>query len=247
MPIGYWNDDEDAALQGLSAEAQVIYLRGIRRFADRRGMAGIARRINRKSLSEVCHYLPDRGSRRSEVLLTWNEVRARLAELERAGLLVPRGEMVFYLPFADEEPIRPNEERSMNARFERTLERSEKSAQSDDFIENKSYQQSDERTLDGVDERTTSPVTINNNNINTREKISVDQWVPSESVYLTLQFDHSVHEEFAKSQLIEFRLYWHGRGNRDDWDSLFIKRCIVQWNGYGSKWAWNNAERLLEN
>jgi len=98
--IGYWNDDEDAALQGLSLEAQVIYLRGIRRFSDKNGIAGIERRINRASLSEVCHFLPERRSPRGEVRLSWDQVRRRLDELERSGLIIRRDSLVFELPLS---------------------------------------------------------------------------------------------------------------------------------------------------
>lgn len=98
--IGYWNEEEDAALQGLSLEAQVIYLRGIRRFADKNGVAGIERRINRASLSEVCHYLPSRGSHKQESRPTWDAVRRRLQELEAAGLIIQKSNLVFELPLA---------------------------------------------------------------------------------------------------------------------------------------------------
>ena len=101
--IGYWNDEEDAALQGLSLEAQIIYLRGIRRFADKNGVAGIERRINRASLSEVCHFLPDRRSPRAESRPTWDSVKHRLAELERAGLIVRLENLVFQLPYASQD------------------------------------------------------------------------------------------------------------------------------------------------
>ncbi len=98
--IGFWNEEEDAALQGLSLEAQIIYLRGIRRFADRNGTAGIERRINRASLSEVCHFLPSRRSPRQESKPTWEQVRCRLAELENAGLIVQKQNLVFDLPLS---------------------------------------------------------------------------------------------------------------------------------------------------
>lgn len=101
--IGFWNDGEDAALQGLSLEAQIIYLRGIRRFANKSGIAGIERRINRNSLIEVCHFLPDRGSKAKEERLTWDQVRRRLDELERAGLILRRDKLVFELPLAVQE------------------------------------------------------------------------------------------------------------------------------------------------
>ena len=100
--IGFWNDDEDAALQGLSLEAQIIYLRGIRRFSDKNGVAGIDRRINRASLSEVCHFVPDIGSKKPATRPTWDQVKHRLAELERAGLIIRHENLVFDLPLAVE-------------------------------------------------------------------------------------------------------------------------------------------------
>lgn len=98
--IGFWNEDEDAALQGLSMEAQIIYLRGIRRFADKNGVAGIERRINRASLSEVCHFMPQRRSPRPESRPTWDQVRHRLNELESSGLIVQKPNLVFLCPLS---------------------------------------------------------------------------------------------------------------------------------------------------
>lgn len=98
--IGFWNDEEDAALQGLSAEAQVVYLRGIRRFADKNGISGLARRINWASLCECCHFVPDIGSKKKSVMPTRDTIKHRLGELERAGLIVRRENLVFELPLA---------------------------------------------------------------------------------------------------------------------------------------------------
>lgn len=98
--IGFWNDEEDAALQGLSLEAQIIYLRGIRRFADKNGVSGIERRINWASLCEACHFVPDVGSKKPASKPTRDMVKHRLSELERAGLIVRRENLVFELPLA---------------------------------------------------------------------------------------------------------------------------------------------------
>ena len=65
MPATSWNDEEDAALQGLSADAQLIYLRGIRRYMNyQTRIAGIERKINLLSLKEVIEFIPDQKSNR---------------------------------------------------------------------------------------------------------------------------------------------------------------------------------------
>lgn len=106
--IGHWNSEEDSALQGLSLEAQIIYLRGIRRFHEGDGWAGRKRRINRAALIEVCHFLPDAYSRKAETQPTWRQVDRRLDELERAGLIVRHPNLVFFLALAGTGSIRPN-------------------------------------------------------------------------------------------------------------------------------------------
>lgn len=39
--IGFWNDEEDAALQGLSPAAQIVYLRALSPAADSKGNVNI--------------------------------------------------------------------------------------------------------------------------------------------------------------------------------------------------------------
>ena len=106
--VGHWNSEEDAALQGLSLEAQIIYLRGIRRFHEGDGWAGRKKRINRAALVEVCHFLPDAYSRKAEAQPTWRQVERRLDELQRAGLIVRHPNLVFFLALAGTGLIRPN-------------------------------------------------------------------------------------------------------------------------------------------
>jgi len=107
--ITAWNDAEDAALQGLTCAAQVLYLRGLRRYMDyRTGVAGIARRIDEACLRETIAFEPDRGSsagRRNDI--TRQFIRSRLDELRRVGLIADvasepgRRGYVFRLVFAD--------------------------------------------------------------------------------------------------------------------------------------------------
>ena len=113
-----WNGAEDEALQGLTPEAQVIYLRGFRRYMDyQTGVAGgRARKLSYRALAEVIAVDPDWGSHRKRAdTPTLGRVRARVAELERAGLVVnhessrSRG-LVFKLPLADAGSVRPEKE-----------------------------------------------------------------------------------------------------------------------------------------
>lgn len=80
-------DEEDQRLQGLTADAQVIYLRGIRRSMDYdSGVAEIGLALLRQKLETI----PDPKSRIQERrvdTLTNHYIRARLAELERAELI----------------------------------------------------------------------------------------------------------------------------------------------------------------
>ncbi len=80
-------DEEDQRLQGLTADAQVIYLRGIRRSMDyESGIAEIGLALMRQKLETI----PDPKSRiheRRVDTLTNHYIRARLAELERAELI----------------------------------------------------------------------------------------------------------------------------------------------------------------
>lgn len=113
-----WNGVEDEALQGLTPEAQVIYLRGFRRYMDyRTGVAGgPARKLSYRAMAELIAVDPDWGSQRKRAETpTLGRVRARVAELERAGLVVNHGSsrsrgLVFKLPLADAGLVRPEKE-----------------------------------------------------------------------------------------------------------------------------------------
>ena len=99
-----WNDSEDYALQALHPATQIIYLRGMRRFMDyATGIVGVNRRISYTSLSECCEFIPDPRSRIPSERKTKSAVRAALAELERAGLIVKKSAetLIFFLPLAD--------------------------------------------------------------------------------------------------------------------------------------------------
>lgn len=74
-------------MQYLPLRAQVIYLRGIRRYADKNGIAGVKRSISWKSLSEVAEVRPERGSTDPLETPSRKAIRVSIAQLERAGLV----------------------------------------------------------------------------------------------------------------------------------------------------------------
>lgn len=108
-----FNDDEDAALQGLSLLAQVIYLRTFRPNMDASsGVTGKRSRVNYQRICGEAGFDPDHGSTKRRWLPSKEEVRAAVAELERAGLLVECGSgarsgYVKRLPLADYGPGEP--------------------------------------------------------------------------------------------------------------------------------------------
>ena len=82
-------DDEDAELQGTTAEAQVIYMRVIRRHMD---FATGVSAVTYGQMKAVIEYIPDKGSQlpaRRVKDISNHYIRARLAELERQGLIEP--------------------------------------------------------------------------------------------------------------------------------------------------------------
>ena len=96
--ITQWNDDEDEALQGLPLRAQIIYLRGIRRFMNyETGISGgQERRIALKSLAEVSESYYNRK------LSTPNkkEVIVSIEQLKQSGLIerIPdKDYLIFFL------------------------------------------------------------------------------------------------------------------------------------------------------
>ncbi|QWF71940.1 hypothetical protein KEF85_05640 [Methylomonas paludis] len=105
-----WNDAEDDALQGLPLRAQIIYLRGIRRYMDYRSRicGGPGRRISLTMLAETVQELVNR---QIQPKASKDAIRAALAQLKRAGLierLEDADYLLFYLPKADTDKSVPN-------------------------------------------------------------------------------------------------------------------------------------------
>lgn len=105
-----WNDLEDEALQGLPLRAQIIYLRGIRRYMDygSRISGGPSRRISLGMLAETAQELVNR-----QILpkASKDSIRASIEQLKRAGLierLADQDYLLFFLPKADADRSAPN-------------------------------------------------------------------------------------------------------------------------------------------
>lgn len=80
-------DDEDRAMQGLSVDAQVIYMRVLRRYMN---FTSAVSTVTYGQMKVVLEYIPDRGSKlppRRVKDIDNNFIRARIAELVRAGLI----------------------------------------------------------------------------------------------------------------------------------------------------------------
>lgn len=98
-----WNDEEEDALQGLPLRAQIIYLRGIRRYMDyaSRISGGPGRRISLVMLAETAQ---ESLNRQIQPKASKDAVRASIEQLKRAGLLqrLPDPDyLLFLLPKAD--------------------------------------------------------------------------------------------------------------------------------------------------
>ena len=98
-----WNEEEDDALQGLPLRAQIIYLRGIRRYMDyaSRISGGPHRRISLAMLAETTQELINR---QIQPKASKDCIRASLEQLKRAGLIKRLADpdyLVFLLPLAD--------------------------------------------------------------------------------------------------------------------------------------------------
>jgi hypothetical protein len=98
-----WNDEEDSALQGLPLRAQIIYLRGIRRYMDytSRICGGPNRRISLGMLAETTQ---EQINRQIRPKASKDCVRAAIEQLKRAGLISRIDDadyLIFHLPLAD--------------------------------------------------------------------------------------------------------------------------------------------------
>lgn len=246
--IGFWNDEEDAALQGLSLEAQIIYLRGIRRFSSKDGVAGIDRRINRASLSEVCHFIPERRSHKTEVRLSWDQVRRRLDELERAGLIEPRGNMVFFLPLAvSDESVQMKTTRRRHV-DDTPLTTLTEPLQRNDFSDDDDMMMT--RRRHAVDD-TTSPVTFNNTYVsnargNSGSVVPLKRPVPADYKPSRALLSWCIHRGYGDPApyLDHFINTCHANGYQyADFDAAFKNAIDKDWAGIRSQRTGSGKQR----
>lgn len=110
-----WNELEEDALADLPIEAQILYLRVIRKHMDfRSGITGEKRRISYAQMQEVLAYKPNPHSGEKPVEYSRDQIKRLVQKLVKAGLIerlhnTERGvaPMVFRLPLActdEEEP-----------------------------------------------------------------------------------------------------------------------------------------------
>ncbi|HQS03162.1 MAG TPA: hypothetical protein PK693_08305 [Halothiobacillus sp.] len=102
-----FNSGEDELLQGMPEPAQLLYLRGLRRYMDYASaiVGGSARRISLLMFSELVEVFPHQGMK--GIRYDKHKIRRLLGWLERSGLIEPiedkNGYLVYFLPFAKNE------------------------------------------------------------------------------------------------------------------------------------------------
>lgn len=103
----------------LSPQAVRLYMTHLRPKMDyATGIVGQVAKISLQSCAEHLEYRPPKGSKADPISPNVEYVRARLAELERHGLIIPQPKerktdpISFFLPLADKD--RPQEEPQMN-------------------------------------------------------------------------------------------------------------------------------------
>ena len=102
--ITHINDDEELALSGIPLMAQIIYIRGIKRYMDSDTLiTGLIRKISYQSLIETVYVEPKQG-RSLEPKPTIKKIRVMLKNLIDSGLLQSRSkdrQLVFFCPLAN--------------------------------------------------------------------------------------------------------------------------------------------------
>lgn len=102
-----FNSAEDDLLQGIPAAAQLLYLRGLRRFMDYRSaiVGGSVRRISLVMFKELVEVFPHQGMKGSRY--NKHQIQRLLGWLERVGLIEriedKKGYLVYLLPLAKNE------------------------------------------------------------------------------------------------------------------------------------------------
>lgn len=238
----YLNRSELNALRGLSHEARTLYREAIRLYLDyATGVSGLVRRLDYKYLfTDVLRVVPDRGSSRAPYEPTQAQIRALLKELHRAGLIeqVKRNgktlPLVFFLPKADSDLNRSDEERQVNDSDERQRLKNDffnKNNKLDGEFVCISSEEQQQISQKNAEERHTSDNPLVINNIYTSPKpvekvgngwLMSRDWSPGDNAVdqcVSLGFAL----EFIFGKALEFRLYWVERNEcRNNWDESFV-------------------------
>lgn len=125
-PSGHWSADEDDKLHELPWGAQLLYLRGLRRFVHTDGVVGVVRRISYRGLIETLTVPECRGRHaKAEEAPTQSMIRHLLAVLVKSGLIVVHptnpGGLVFRLPYALQDKSVPRMSSTINSTMSDTM------------------------------------------------------------------------------------------------------------------------------
>lgn len=270
--VGYWNAEEDDALQYLQTRTQIVYLRGIRRYADKNGIAGITRAISWKSLSEVCEVRPPPGSHEPISAPSRKAIRCDIDRLVKTGLIevLPQSERFKGLVFkcllaAQDQSVQmrrgqggakegPWKQGPSNLQEESSACRAGGAEEGPRGID-------ENETEEGPASPTPSPkrIHVDSDGVNSareadkpakpkrtrsaKPKIPIpDDWHPSQRCY-ELIAQADIPQDFADGQIGEFVLYWQEQGiKRPGWDASFLSRVKQQW-----QWQQNQPNGKVNN
>ncbi len=124
-----WNSAEDYALQSIPVRAQIIYLRGIRRYMDyKTGISGgVKRRISLTMLAEIS----EETINRQLIKPTKNMIRESIKQLKKIGLIerIPdKDYLIFFLPLADTNESVSNNYNTTTTQLQHTISNIQNSA-----------------------------------------------------------------------------------------------------------------------
>lgn len=239
--ITQWNDEEEWALSGLPLAAQVLYLRGIRRHMDyETGICGLKRGISLQGLAEILYVDGQQGMKYEST--SKQQVRRLIVWLEKSGLVerrsIEREKLIFFLPLADthqsaqkKADTKPTQSRHSEAD---TSESSNLAAYED--------KADTKPTQVNITKADTPQITDNRykekelTNVSSkkkparRQKIGIEDWIAPSDRCLELIAEAGIDEDFARSLIGEFRMYWEERGDkRPGWDATFLGHVKNKW------------------
>jgi hypothetical protein len=235
--ITQWNDLEDDALQGLPIRAQIIYLRGLRRYMNYSTgiVGGSERRISLKMLGEISEESINRQLHQPNK----KQVIVSLDQLKKAGLIErieDKDYLIFFLPKADTNNSVQNNHGTTTAQPRHnhgTDCGTEKNNDKVIYISNLDKDSEDNHGTGKNGTKNASAGTaahisntgkqVTGKSISTKKKeVISDNWQPSERCYQLIE-KAGIEKDFANSLIDEFIMYWQERGEkRPGWDTTFL-------------------------